>query len=453
MSQQLASIFWGRLISQHESHLDPDQWQAIQAELQSQPAIIQGTCQRCGNQDLIYFDGLDTQGQPLSVSYCHQCIQLGRMSSQSKLYGLPPAKDPLGLAGKSYLTWQGSLSAEQGRAKEELLESLKDRGRPHMVHAVTGAGKTEMIFPLIDQVVSQGGRVAIVSPRVDVCLELYPRIQAAFSNLDLVVLHGAMTEPYRYTPILIATTHQMLRFKAAFDLMIVDEVDAFPYAGDPILHQAVQGALGLQGKLIYLTATPDKYLKKQVQHGQMTATILPARYHGYPLPEPDFHYIGPWEEEVKSGKKQGKLFQKLSSFLRHPGKKLIFMANIALAEQLYSLLTQMYPDLACVHAQDPERQDKVMALREGNVSALITTSILERGVTFENCHVYIVGADNRLFTSAALIQMSGRVGRKSNFPRGTLIYGHNGVSMAMWSARQQIKRMNRLARERGLLHE
>ena len=47
--------------------------------------------------------------------------------------------------------------------------------------AVTGAGKTEMLFAVLHQTL-QEGRIALASPRVDVCLELFPRIQAVFPH-------------------------------------------------------------------------------------------------------------------------------------------------------------------------------------------------------------------------------------------------------------------------------
>lgn len=49
------------------------------------------------------------------------------------------------------------------------------------MHAVTGAGKTEMIYGAIAAVVNAGGWVCLASPRVDVCIELANRLKAAFS--------------------------------------------------------------------------------------------------------------------------------------------------------------------------------------------------------------------------------------------------------------------------------
>ena len=47
--------------------------------------------------------------------------------------------------------------------------------------------------------------------------------------------------------------------------------------------------------------------------------------------------------------------------------------------------------------------------------------------------------------------MSGRVGRRPDYPTGELIYAHGGKNTAMIKARSQIKAMNQLAFERGLI--
>ena len=103
-------------------------------------------------------------------------------------------------------------------------------------------------------------------PRRDLVTELAPRLQAALPEIEMAALHGQLRERYTDAPLVIATTHQALRLFAAFDLVILDEVDAFPYADNPVLELAVLRAVRPGGKLIYLTATPsarDVY-KRQV---------------------------------------------------------------------------------------------------------------------------------------------------------------------------------------------
>ena len=45
--------------------------------------------------------------------------------------------------------------------------------------------------------------------------------------------------------------------------------------------------------------------------------------------------------------------------------------------------------------------------------------------------------------------MSGRVGRKAMYPNGILLYGHCGITREMRKARNEIRQMNRMARQRG----
>ncbi|UUX32940.1 DEAD/DEAH box helicase [Fundicoccus culcitae] len=410
-------------------------------------------CVRCNNHQFERFALLPAYQAIPSKYYCLECIQMGRMTQGMWLYHFPSNARERVASNQAYLSWPGTLSKEQARAAQALIDSLNNKSKPILVHAVTGAGKTEMIFPVINEVLMQGGRVGVASPRIDVCIELYPRFQEAFQTIDVVVLYGGMEEGYRYTPLVIATTHQLLRFKEAFDLLIVDEVDAYPYAGSDMLHYAVEQAVKKEGKRIYLTATPDEALEILIEDAALEVTTLPARYHGYPLPEPIFKWIGHWKQTIENQNKYSYLWRLLTSFLIIDGIKLVFMPNIKLAERLYAWLTNDFSTirLACVHALDPQRKEKIAALRSGEYEGLIVTTILERGVTFSNCHVCIIGSESPMYSRAALVQMSGRVGRRADYPTGQLIFGHFGINQKMLQARQQIRQMNQLANEQGLI--
>ena len=78
-----------------------------------------------------------------------------------------------------------------------------------------------------------------------------------------------------------------------------------------------------------------------------------------------------------------------------------------------------------------------MALRQGKLDLLVTTTILERGVTLPHCQVCILGADDELYTRASLMQMSGRVGRSADQPTGALWWLHQGQSLATATWRAQ----------------
>src|SRR5690606_20140313 len=50
------------------------------------------------------------------------------------------------------------------------------------------------------------------------------------------------------------------------------------------------------------------------------------------------------------------------------------------------------PVAAGVHAQDPERREKVRALEEGGIDVLVSTTLLERGVTIARLDVLVFAA-------------------------------------------------------------
>lgn len=454
-------LLWGRLTTYHElestlrqhglaTYLEP-----LMQTANTIPAleVTKGviTCNRCHNQRLVDFAELPSKNE--SLYYCLNCLNMGRVLQGEHLYFLADQRFSEPAWETSLLTWQGQLSVEQARAAADLISRLNDVEKPHSIIAVTGAGKTEMIYPVIEHVLLQAGRVAIASPRIDVCLELYPRLMSAFSQVEIKLLYGGNEEAYAYTSLVICTTHQLLRFNEAFDLLIVDEVDAFPYASDASLHYAVKRAVKKLGKLVYLTATPDRTLRKAMKEGRMTSTLLPARFHGHPLPEPTFHWVGDWRQSIRQRQQKSKLWKLLVKFSQLAGVKLIFLPNIQLAELLYQWLNDSLTSikLACVHSKDPLRKQKVQMVRDGEIELLISTTILERGVTFTNCQVCIVGAESHLFTRASLVQMSGRVGRKQDFPSGQLLYAHQGVSWAMKQAEKEIIGMNQTARKGGLV--
>src|SRR5699024_4075210 len=128
------------------------------------PAIVKlksnhWQCQRCGNQ---------TEFKHLNKDnvYCINCLQLGRISSAEFLYRIPAYQHQVD--DSPLLTWRGQLSDEQHRASIAMCNKLHQYQKIHIIQAVTGAGKTEMIFKVIEKVLQQGGRVAMASPRIDV---------------------------------------------------------------------------------------------------------------------------------------------------------------------------------------------------------------------------------------------------------------------------------------------
>ena len=116
--------------------------------------------------------------------------------------------------------------------------------------------------------------------------EVGPGWMGAFPQFSVVVLHGTSSDKFKDSQIIVATTHQAIRFYSAFDLIIIDEVDAYPFKDSAMLQTSVRRALKKSGKVIYLTATPSQELYLRWKKKQLPCIQIPARYHGYPLPVP-----------------------------------------------------------------------------------------------------------------------------------------------------------------------
>ncbi|WP_341869784.1 helicase-related protein [Paenibacillus protaetiae] len=107
--------------------------------------------------------------------------------------------------------------------------------------------------------------------------------------------------------------------------------------------------------------------------------------------------------------------------------------------------------IAAVHSQDPDRADKVQQFRRRELRILVTTTILERGVTVPQSDVFILDADGRLFDSSSLVQMAGRAGRSGDDPKGFVYFCALERSRSQLGAVKQIRSMNKTARSAGYL--
>lgn len=383
--------------------------------------------------------------------YCRECIQMGKIKACSLLYHLPEM-NVFQSHSSDVCQWQGNLSLQQKRASEEVIESIS-QNRNHLLWAVTGAGKTEMLFPAITYALMQNKRIALASPRVDVCLELAPRLKEAFPTIQITVLYGDNKEKYRYTQLAILTTHQLLRFREAFDVLIIDEIDAFPFHGSAMLHFAADKARKKLGSTIYLTATPDAQLRQAYKKGELTTSILPARFHRHPLPLPKIRYIGNWRKNLLKKNKHSQVVKQMSIWLDRSKRFLVFLPSINWMRKWEVQLREYFPtkNFTTIHADDPQRKEKVSAFRQGHYHFILVTTILERGVTFPNIQVMVIGAEDRIFNCSALVQIAGRAGRSKDFPKGEVIFYHYGSTRAMKSACKQIKWMNQRALKEGLI--
>ncbi|MHA6258379.1 helicase-related protein [Sporosarcina sp. CAU 1771] len=313
---------------------------------------------------------------------------------------------------------------------------------PSSLLATCGAGKTEILFIPIFKLLQEGKRICIAAPRVDVILELEPRLRQAFPETTIDALYGGAEPSAGPAQLLLATTHQLYRFHQAFDVLFVDEADAFPYTADETLKKAVKKAAKPGAPIHYVTATPSAKQINEIRRIGHISTIN-KRFHGYPLPIPRYESLWNYAKQIIKGKLPVKLLRWTEKRIEREEPFLIFFHNIELMEEALPLFQKINPTIQSVHASHEDRKEYVQALRDNKIVGLLTTTILERGITIPNVQVAVVGAEHNLFTQGALIQIGGRVGRSVDYPDGDFVLFHHGITHRMDDARKELLRLNK----------
>ena len=424
--------YLGRLFTEQELSLE--ERQLAKQLLSMRKEKEQLVCQRCGSR-------VEEEWHlPVGSFYCRECLIMKRVRNDEPLYYFPQEDFPR----QDILKWSGQLTPFQEQVSMGLLQAV-DKKEPSLVHAVTGAGKTEMIYQVVAKVINRGGAVCLASPRIDVCLELYKRLQSDFT-CKISLLHGE-SEPYFRTPLVVATTHQLLKFYQAFDLLIVDEVDAFPYVDNPILYHTVNNCVKESGLKIFLTATSTDELDNKVKQGELKRLSLPRRFHGNPLVIPKPVWLSDFDKHLQKNRLVPKLRRYIEKQRETAYPLLIFASEIEKGERLKEILQRAFPNekIGFVSSATEDRLQQVQAFRDRELTILISTTILERGVTFPYVDVFVVEANHQLFTKSSLIQIGGRVGRSMDRPTGQLIFFHDGINRSIKKAIKEVKEMNQEA--------
>lgn len=456
-TNQLAYQFAGKLLLRSEIPLSEDVFQHcvssgnFTAVSSISKNLLYCQCNRCGNREPGLFAKIPCQICRREHHYCRKCIEMGRVMECEPLYywngdqpNWPTPADPC--------SWDGELTDKQQLAADRITQAIVSQEKELLIWAVCGAGKTEMLFPGITKALQSGKRVCLATPRADVVRELLPRFRQAFARVSIQGLYGGSDEKEKVAQLILSTTHQLLRFRQAFDVLIIDEIDAFPYHKDPSLSFAANRSRKQISTMIYLTATPRKEQRRRMLQKQLNHMFVPTRFHGYPLPVPSLKMCRTLKKDLARPVPPKLLTEWLKQRVNPERQLLLFVPTIELAEKLEMVLARKFIQLGWltskqaitfVHASDPDREEKVQQFRRKETFMLLTTTILERGVTFPSVDVVVLDAGHDVFDEAALVQIAGRAGRSPDDPTGEVLFIHDGKTDAMVEAVSSVKAMNK----------
>ena len=373
-------------------------------------------CPRCGNKEEKYI------GYKNGEAYCRKCIIFSGEEARDVPH--PPKKAPLSLAYK--------LSEEQSELSRRIVENFV-KGVDTLVYAVCGSGKTEISYGVLAYAISHGLRAGFALPRRDVVIELYWRMMKAFPNNKIVAVYG---DHHRRLEgdIVILTTHQLYRYPDYFDLLVMDEIDAFPFKGNDVLIALYKKSL--RGHCVLMSATPSKAILKEFHKKNHEVLELMTRFHKKPIPVPKVNLSIPLFQTLK-------IIKKLREYKKEGKPCFVFAPTIVLCESLFEKVSLAVKNGSYVHSERPDKENVIDDFKKGKLDFLITTSVLERGVTIKNLQVLVFHADNRsIYDSSTLIQISGRVGRKMDSPNGEVVFFAQKQTEEMTDAIRKIEHYN-----------
>ena len=354
--------------------------------------------------------------------YCRRCISFkGEEVERKHSY---PKKAPIHL--------EYELSPEQKELSDKLVENYK-KGIDSLVFAVCGSGKTEISLNVIKYAINCGDKVAFAVPRRDVVIELTNRLKEIFIKNTVISIYGGHHDEVE-ADLVVLTTHQLYRYKKYFALIVLDEIDAFPFKDNEVLKNIFFNSLN--GHYILMSATPSEEVINLFKQDGKDILSLNTRFHGHPLPVPIFkigHLISRYYH----------LYITLKNILRRNRQAFVFTPTISECESLYKILSMLFKHGNYVHSKRDGRNSVIHEFRRKTWKFLVTTSVLERGVTIKESDVIVFNSDNKIYDKGTLVQIAGRAGRKIDDPHGDVVFIAKKITKEMEDARASIIKSNK----------
>jgi primosomal protein N' (replication factor Y) len=176
----------------------------------------------------------------------------------------PPQIAPPHLAATAH-----PATPEQQAALDRLLPALGQFG-VHLIHGVTGSGKTELYLRLIDAVLAQGLQALVLIPEIALTPQLEQHFRTRFPGRRMATLHsglaeGARTENWLAAPdsdILLGTRLSVFAPLPRLGLIVVDEEHDASFKQQDSLRYSARDVAVARGKqrnvpVVLGSATPS----------------------------------------------------------------------------------------------------------------------------------------------------------------------------------------------------
>lgn len=189
------------------------------------------------------------------------------------------------------------LTTHQSKVYKDI---LKDIGHfnAHLLHGITGSGKTEVYLHLIDQVLKAGKQALVLVPEISLTPQLVERFSARFPD-KICVLHSGLTDRERTEqwwlahngekPILVGARSAIFCPLPDPGIIIVDEEHDSSFKQDEKLKyhgrdSAIMLAKHYHIPIVLGSATPSLESWYNTKTGRFKLHEMPSRVEGRKLP-------------------------------------------------------------------------------------------------------------------------------------------------------------------------
>ncbi len=321
------------------------------------------------------------------------------------------------LLKRFYANLPFDLTGAQKRSIKEIVADMREaRPMNRLLQGDVGSGKTFVAMAAMLLAVDSGCQAALMAPTQILAEQHFLTFRRWLEPLGVrVALRTAAREESTHLPIegepqVLIGTHALLFDKVAFSdlgFVVIDEQHKFG-----VVQRSRLIAQGLTPDVLVMTATPIPRTLTMTIYGDLDVSLLDERPAGRGKMITALRTTAKQTEVTKFVKDQ--LAAGRQAYLVYP---LVEESDSLKAESATEAAAKWQKRLAghevgLVHGKlDPAEKEKVMRrFRDGEIHALVATSVIEVGVDVPNANLMIVHHAER-FGLAQLHQLRGRIGR------------------------------------------
>ena len=324
------------------------------------------------------------------------------------------------LLKKFYASLPFDLTGAQKRSIREIIEDMRDpRPMARLMQGDVGSGKTFVAMAAMLMAVDSGSQAALMAPTQILAEQHFLTFRKWLEPLGVrIALRTASRDECTHEddfvrPQMVIGTHALIHGGGNFEdlgLVVIDEQHKFGVG-----QRAALIGKGRAPDVLVMTATPIPRTLTMTLYGDLDVSVLDEKPPGR----------GQVVTAVRVSAKQsdvtafvkGKLAEGRQAYLVYPLVEESEGIKVESAVEAHAKWKKRLSghEVGLIHGKlKPDEKERVMQnFRDGKISVLVATSVIEVGVDVPNASLMVVHHADR-FGMAQLHQLRGRIGRGGN---------------------------------------